>query len=732
MARNRKNRLPIATDATRPLPAGAPASGSLRTLAPVLGLIFLSGIAYHNSLRAPFIFDDTMNIRTNAALRRLWPLWHTLWGPHGSGVAGRPAPQLSFAIDYAFWGFNPLGYHISALILHTLTALVLFGVVRRTLLLPNVVERFGARGATALAFVAAAVWVTHPLLADSVTYLASRSEQLVGLFCLTTMYATIRGATFDRPGRSPWGWYAVAVVACALATCSKEVAATTPLLVVLYDRVFLSSSWRQVARQRSGLYVGLVATLALVPLNLYMAGFHRVAMQGRPHLTPWDYLKIQAPVLMHYLRLTVWPDALVLDYQGWLKFHGVADVWRAGLALSVLFAVTVWGVLWRRSAAAYCAAWCFIALAPTSSVLPIPTEVGTARRMYLPLMALAALATVAAWRLMRLALSRVRVSARGAERMAALLAAVLLVVMVNRTLARNEDFNNPVSLWAVTVERQPDNPRAWQQLAIELRRAGNDDAAVQAYLRCIALSPDNETALNNLATIYIERGDDAAATQLLRAAAHAEPNLAAPLNNLSAIALRQGDVGEAERLAREAVARDPQRAASRIALASALNARRAFAEAGGEARAAQRMDPESAAARLQLGRALAGLGGLAGAAAAYRTAMEIDPGSPAPRLWLAWLLASAPSGSGQHDAGQAIQLAAGVVEETRHQDSSALDVLALALAADGQFSAAADTAGRAIELARVRQPNRVAAIEARRAAYLGGRFPEASALDFGA
>jgi tetratricopeptide (TPR) repeat protein len=565
-------------------------SASLVRLWPPLALIALAFVAYHNSFHAPFIFDDAMNVEQNAALRSLWPIWHTMWGPPGSGVAGRPVAQLSFAVNYAVGGMNPVGYHVTNFALHVATALLLFGIVRRTLLLAKFSGRFTDLSAAVLALVASAVWATHPIIADSVTYLSSRTEQLVGLFCLLTLYAVIRGAsgatTTTTTTRARMTWYVVAVISSALATGSKEVAAGTPLLVALYDWVFLAGSWRRLVRERWGLYLALLATIALVPLNLFMADFHRRAMDAWPYMSAWDYLKVQALVLTHYLRLTLWPDALVIDYEGWLKFYKLSEVWLPGSLLLVLLIATIWGLLRRRSAAAYCGAWCFIVLAPTSSILPIPTEVGTARRMYLPLMALAALAVVALWRVLVLARDRLGVSRRATAYVGAGLALIVLGAQVERTLARNDEFNDPVSLWAVTAARQPDNPRAWSQQAGELHRAGEDDAARQAYLRCLALNPTNDKVLNNLAMIDLLRGDYATAAGYLRAAAAANPRSSSPLTNLSYIARRQGDLAESERLAREAIRLEPTRPAAHLALAETLAARGQFPAAVDGARKA--------------------------------------------------------------------------------------------------------------------------------------------------
>ena len=112
--------------------------------------------------------------------------------------------NFSLAVNYAIGGLNVRGYHATNLAIHLAAALLLFGLLRRTFLLPAMRERLGA-AATPLALAVALLWAVHPLQTESVTYVVQRAESLVGLFYLLTLYGLVRGATAARP----LGWYAV-------------------------------------------------------------------------------------------------------------------------------------------------------------------------------------------------------------------------------------------------------------------------------------------------------------------------------------------------------------------------------------------------------------------------------------------------------------------------------------------------------------------------------------------
>ncbi len=204
----------------------------------VVLIVIVALAVYANSFRGPFIFDDEQSILQNPSIRRLWPIWGPLNPPKGGWpVQSRPIMNLSLALNYALFGLDVRGYHGFNLTIHVLGALLLYGIVRRTLSLPALRDRFG-KVAAQLALAAALIWTVHPLQTESVTYVIQRTESIMGLFYLLTLYCVIRGACSARPV----GWCLSAVVACALGMASKEVMVTAPVIVLLYDRSFLARS----------------------------------------------------------------------------------------------------------------------------------------------------------------------------------------------------------------------------------------------------------------------------------------------------------------------------------------------------------------------------------------------------------------------------------------------------------------------------------------------------------
>ncbi len=359
-------------------------------------LLVLAGLfVYWNSFSGPFVFDDIESIVENHQIRSLWRFADVLAPERELPTAGRPLVNASFAINYALGGLDVRGYHAWNLGVHLACALLLFGVVRRTLQMPALRARFGAH-AIDLAFAVALLWAIHPLNTEVVDYLTQRTESMMGLCYLATLYASLRAAV-----EPSWRWPVLAVTSCAAGMACKESMVTAPVMVALYDRGFVFSSMKDAIAARWRLYAGLASTWILLALllrsgpRIHSAGFST-------GVSAWTYLLNQTVMITRYVRLSVWPRALVVTY-GWPVSLTLGDVLPQALFVAALLAAAVIALV-RKPALGFAGAWFFLTLAPTSSVVPIATEVGAERRMYLPLIALVSLAVIgsaALWSVIR-------------------------------------------------------------------------------------------------------------------------------------------------------------------------------------------------------------------------------------------------------------------------------------------------------------------------------------------
>jgi Flp pilus assembly protein TadD len=558
-------------------------------LLPALIIIGAGLYAYHNSLRGPFVFDDLGGILNNPTIRQLWPPWRALSPPQANNpVSGRSVANFSLALNYALGGLNVWGYHVVNLAIHILAALVLYGVVRRTLLCPSLRNRYGNEAGW-LALAVALIWVVHPLQTESVTYLIQRTESLMGFFFLLTLYCVIRGAASSDQR----AWYAAAIVSCALGMGSKEVMVVAPLTVLLYDRAFLSRSFREALRARAALYAGLSACWLVVVGLVASSSQARSAGFGLS-VTPWEYARTQPGVILHYLRLSFWPSPLVVDYYDWPVARTVATVVPPGALVLALLAATLWAAR-RRPYLGFLGGWFFLTLAPTSSVLPLIGEFVAERRMYLPLAAVIALVVIG-WHVVFRGICRRLGWETGRRRIVEVVVlAAMVATLAQLTVRRNDDYRSEVSLWTDVVAKRPGNARGHHNLGSTLATQGKLDEAIAHYREAIRIRPDFR------------------------------PDFPEAHNYLGIALARQGKLDEAIAHYSEALRINPAYAQAHNNLGAALATQGKLDEAIAHYSEALRINPAYAEAHNNLGVALATQGKLDEAIAHYSEALRINP-----------------------------------------------------------------------------------------------------------
>jgi Flp pilus assembly protein TadD len=575
-------------------------------------LIVLAGaLTYANSLSGPLLFDDQSSILTNAQIRHLWPLVETFTPPRDSVLASRPIVNFSFAINYAIGGLSVRGYHIGNVTLHIVNALVLFGIIRRTLMTSKLRDRF-ATASDGIALASALIWMVHPLQTESVDYVTQRTELMMGLFYLLTLYCAIRAMTSSRADR----WQGAAIVSCLLGVGCKESMATAPLIVVLYDRIFFCDSMREAWRRRRGLYAGLAASWLEAAAMLTS---HNNTVGFGASVSAWTYLLNQAQMIAHYLQLTVWPHALVLDY-GSPRSLVLMDVLPQAALVAGLVVLTV-VALFVRPMAGFLGAWFFIGLAPTSSFVPIVSEVGAERRMYLPLAAVVVLVVIAAYQFFEKRQRHAAIPAAVAS------LAVVVVGLAYTTVQRNRDYASPVSLLQTSVDRWP-HGRARFNFATVLKQQGRGDDAMAQLRLAVA---DNPQAQYVLGSELYDRGQfDEAISELrafiARVAGHAASryDIIASRNLIGLCLAQQRKLTEAVDEFQLALQLDPENAGLHGNLAFILLQDRNFEGARQHYEASIRGQAGNAFVLTNLGVALQELGQFGEAKERFRQALAID------------------------------------------------------------------------------------------------------------
>jgi len=523
-------------------------------------------------------------------------------------VDARPVLNLSLALDHAWGGLDVRGYHIVNLAIHLLAGLTLFGIVRRTLAAGNAL-RSGGLPPTVFALSVAVIWLVHPLQTESVTYIVQRAESLMGLFYLLTLYCFIRHAESEYGGR--WAG-CFCVLTCLLGMATKEVMVSAPVIVLLYDRTFVTGRFGAAWRRHGRLHLALASTWIVLAI-LALASPGRGGSSGLDvGIGWWSYVSTQFPVILRYLRLAVWPGSLVFDY-GPEPVPPAAELVPAA-ALILGLAATAAAAAWRKSPWGFLGVCVFAILAPTSLV-PGVLQMSAEHRMYLPLAAVA-IAGVSGvdW-----------IARKTAHRSFILIIPAVAAALALATSARNEIYQTPLALWSDTVMKRPDNPYARVNLGNALFDSGRIAGAVAQFEAAVRLKPDYAVARNNLGNGLARLGRITDAEKEFVTATRLKPDYDQAFENLAGIFTLTGRLREAEKAAAAAVRLKPDLADSQAVLAGILAGTGDWTGAAAHYETARRLRPDDASIRFKLAEVLLRSGRPAAAAAEYRAGLALQP-----------------------------------------------------------------------------------------------------------
>jgi tetratricopeptide (TPR) repeat protein len=568
----------------------------------MLGIVLATAAAYSGTLSAPLIYDDHLWITWNPWIQNLGNLRNIVSPAPDSVVFGRPVLSLSLALNYAVSGNNSWSYHLANISFHILSALTLFGIVRRTLgFLP---ARFPAeRDRILAAFAVALLWAVHPLQTESVTYVIQRAESLMGLFYLLTLYCFIRSLAAEG-GRT---WELLAVLCCLLGMATKEVMVTAPVLVLAYDRTFVAGSFREALRRRGRLYLALASTWLI--LCFFMIGLRGRGVGYGLGFSWWAYGLIETWVVIHYLLLAFWPYPLVFDYGTDIvgSLHEVLP-WLCALVILAWAAVIGFN---RRTLLGFAGIWFLLILAPGSSIIPVAFQPMAEHRMYLPLAGVMAFVVAAVW------------SALGRHSVPVLIA--FAGALGTATFLRNADYQSEISLWGDTLLRRPDNERAHLALGSALALEGRNDEAAKQFREALRIDPGDFEARRNLGLALTHMGKADEALEVYAKIALPTPD-SAPLHYDVGLALdRANRPVEAIEQYKRALQLDPTDGEARNNLGSALYRTGHVDEAIYQYILALGSKDDDARVHYNLGMALAMKGGVERAIAQYRAAIRLDP-----------------------------------------------------------------------------------------------------------
>ncbi len=556
----------------------------------VLGTIVLvlaTFVAYLPALRGGFVWDDDFHVTENRSLRSARGLLR-IWTDPSTTPQYYPLTHTTFWIEYRIWGLLPFGYHLTNVLLHAASAVVLWSILRA----------LEARGA----WLAAALFALHPVHVESVAWITERKNTLSGMLALASALVYLRHVGTPGPSGRP---YVTAFLLFLGALLSKTVTLTLPLSLGLV-------LWWKRGRLLRGDVVRLAPMLAVGVLLGGVTAWlerHQVGAAGEEwSLTLAERFLVAGRAVWFYLGKLLWPAPLTFIYPRWALDPRSVLAWCFPVAAAAAL-VLLWRLRGRLGVAPLVAALYFvITLSPALGFFDVyPMRYSFVADHFQYLASIGPIALFAA-------------ACEGLP-----LAALLLVALAALTWSRGHAFRDQDTLWRDTLAKNPGAWMAHNNLASLLASEGKLDEAIAHFQEAVRLKPDHAKAHDSLGVALVRAGRTREAVEAFVRAVQLSPDDAGMRTNLAEALVLSGRGDEGLEEFDRALGLAPADAQVHARLGSALAQLGRNDEARAQLEEALRIAPRDANAQYNLGTLLLRTGRYEEAAAHLEEALRLDP-----------------------------------------------------------------------------------------------------------
>lgn len=505
-------------------------------LLPVIVLSGLTCLVFANALSHDFLlnWDDRLYVVNNETIQGIT-------GEHLKDAFTRfyignyaPLHIISYMIDYTLWGLRPRGFIFSNLLIHGVNGilfyLLLFRMNRRKV----------------LGFLAAFIFLFHPVQVESVAWISQRKNLLAMLFFLSSFHFYI---SYRATGKLQSKlFYTSSILAFVLALLSKSVTVILPLVLFLYDLCYHEKPNRKSWMTNKIPFLFAAGAALLIALKSQLpendGGRISYAIEG-----PLGVFYTMLTVLVRYFKIIFWPTELSTIYMPPMKVR--IDGAVAWSALFVVLLVVLGFYLYRRRKELFFwYALFFVGLLPVSQIVSIVTLMND-RYLYFPLLGAAAFYGF-------IALPSADNAYDYRKRGLSLILCLLIMPLPWLSWQRTSVWSNDLSLWMDTTRNTPSSPLAWNGLGMAYIDAGRSDEAADAFLKALSIDPDYEHALNNIGALYNSGGKTSEARFFLMKVTELFPDNINGLMNLGINYYVSQEFQKAELTFKKVLALEPQ------------------------------------------------------------------------------------------------------------------------------------------------------------------------------
>lgn len=520
---------------------------------------------------------------------------------HSVNANWLPVTTLSHMVDCQLYGINPHGHHFTNVLIHALTAALLFLTLNRLI------------NAQWRSLFVAAVFAIHPLRAESVAWIAERKDLLSGLFFVLTLLGyTHYCRTPDKTRRRKL--YALTLLAFAFGLMSKPMLVTVPVVLLIVDfwplQRLQANNWKQLVAEKIPFAVlsAIVAGITLLT--------QKSAESSLELLNPVWRLANAAISYIIYIRQLFIPTGLSVFY---VNRGPKTSLTLTAICALVLVILSIFAWRQRKDRPYFFAGWLWYLtmLIPVIGIVQVGSQAHADRYTYLPQIGLC--------------IAVVWITAEFASRHALVLrslpwlAAIVVLCLAIAGFGQVGNWRNTETLWSQVKLNTDSNAFAENALGSELALRGDVDGAIQHYQRAVSLNPNFADAQNNLGYLLMFKQDFAGAENHYQAALHSDPSNATVLRNLGNLHDSKGDSVGAMRYYERALQVRPDDAEAHYNLGNKHLGLGNFPEAIAHFRAALQNTPNHVMSHMNLANALSRQGNSAEATEHFQRALELNP-----------------------------------------------------------------------------------------------------------
>ena len=556
-----------------------------------IGLVVIATIiVYHNSLKAPFIFDDMAKIVNNPDIQQLSNLKTKLIYKYSENNKvferndpSRPLVYLTFTLNYYFGKLNPFGYHLFNLIIHIFNAILVFFLAKKIIsgiyekgstplenvnnkvggkpcgasggskspFCNNVRELYSLTGLTLFPFLVSLLFAIHPINTNTVTYIFSRSDLLATFFYISSLLLFIKATDKNLSiFKSFNSLYILSLICFILAIFSKQIAVTLPAIILIYDYIFLNEYKVSKVIEKKNYHIPywLLFIGYLAFRYFYLGGIGDIEAEST--WNRYSYLIIQPYIILRYLKMLLIPTGLSIDH-----IINPVKLYELKTIISFIFIIVVFlssYIVYRKKTnisklILFSILWFFIILSPTSSIFPTTSPL-VENRLYLSGIGFFIIFVIIYFTIFK---------SSKFSNFAIFPICIYILLLGYGTMKRNHLFQNPILLWQDVIIKYPNSEDARNNLGILLFNLKRYEEAEKEYKEAIKINPNNSESHYNLGVLLYSQKRYEEAEREYKESIKINPTHSEAHNNYGALLFGLCKYGEAENEFKYAISINP-------------------------------------------------------------------------------------------------------------------------------------------------------------------------------